>query len=379
MIKRLLWFILSIIVAAILFILIIFIFPSRRKSVDILNMTYILIDDDWIEYDIFEPVHGAARDWSFLFKNNNMEDSSQSWLNDEIHDNTWNNILWNIDYIWEMEIKSWDNTKMEQDLSNMDPNNLYDLPEWAIEKPVFKDCETPRWITIRHGESILAYQQRRDVPEICNVQKRTCNNWVLDGNFTQPSCNETVIYRDSNSYQQNITTESNNVVSYTKKQVVSHNDTSVKSELVQTPKYAKNELAEYDKNWKIKKWGTQPKTDWDNNDNELFVWDYSSVEQKNIKHYNCQSPWWEIVQHGQFIRAYELPYWFTNASCKIELRLCVDWELKWSYTYQDCQYLDITYEEYNNISEINSWNEIINYDNTYEERWFWAWILDLFR
>ena len=381
MIRRLIGFILSVIVAVILFILIISFFPSRKKSVDIVNMTYIFIDDDWIEYDIFEPVHGAARDWSFLFKKNNEENNEeQSWWNDELENNEWekNNVLWNIDYVWELEINTWNIIGESETISSPeDVDDPYNLPEWAIEKPVFKDCETPRWITIKDGESILAYQQRKDVPEICNVQKRTCSNGVLDWNFAQPACNETVVYTNTNSSSQNVTSEPNNVVSYTKKQVVSHNDTTVKSELIQTPKYSKNELAEYDKNWKIKKWDTQPKTNWDNNDKEWLIKEYSSEEQKNIKHYNCQSPWWEIVQHGQFVKAYELPYWFTNASCRIELRLCVNWELKWSYTYQDCQYLDITYEEYNtrNLSS-SSRHEITDEE---EKAWFWERVKNLFK
>ena len=340
-------------------------------------MSYIFVDTDWTEYDVFKPVHGAAKDWSFLFK----EDKNEEDLTNNNWQANWNNILGNIDYVWEMETNAWNNSQeihkwSEQELSNLDPNNLYNLPEWAIEQPLNKDCETPRWITIRHSESVLAYQQRRDVPEVCNVQKRTCNNWVLDGSFTQPACNETVVYTDTNKSSKNLTSESNNVVTYTTKQVVSHNDTSVKNELVQTPQYAKNDLAEYDKNWKIKNWETQPKTNWDNNNTEWLIWDYSSVEQKNIKHYNCQSPWWEIVQHWQFVRAYEWPYWFTNASCKIELRLCVDWELKWSYTYKDCQYLDITYEEYNNRIV----NQVSVHEMEDEERaWFWRWVKNLFK
>jgi cbb3-type cytochrome oxidase subunit 3 len=46
MIRRLIGLVLSIIVAAILFILLIAFFPSRKKSVDIVNMSYIFINDD---------------------------------------------------------------------------------------------------------------------------------------------------------------------------------------------------------------------------------------------------------------------------------------------------------------------------------------------
>lgn len=349
MIRRLIGFILSVIVAAILFILLIQIFPSRKKSVDIVNMSYVFVDTDWTEYDIFEPVHWSAVDWSFLLE----------------------------DYIWESDENFDNETWIIEWWHNLNPDNPYNLPEWAIEKPLPKDCETPRWVTIKHKESILAYQQRKDVPDVCNVQRRTCNNWVLDWSFTQPACDETVVYTNWSSSSRSITSESTNVVSYTKKQVVSYNDSPSKNELIQTPKYSKNEWAKYDKNWKLVKGTEQPITNWSNSDPQREEWDYDSKEQKNIKHYNCKTPWWEVVQHGQFVRAYELPFGFTNASCRIELRLCVDWELMWSYTYKECQYLDVTYEEYNHVEEASA--TAVQHEITNEERhWLWWWIKDLF-
>lgn len=343
MIRKLIWLILSVIVAVILFILIISLFPSRKKSVNIVNMSYIFIDDDWTEYDIFEPIHWAVRDWSFLFwkKKSTETPENSDW------ENNWDkwNQLWNKDYVGSSD--SWHEVGEDQ----------FNLPEWAIEKPLPKDCETPRWTKVLHDESILAYQQRSDVPDICNVQKRTCNDGILDWSFYQPSCNENVIYVWNNSSNSiNTSNEwsngwSNNVVSYTKKVVVSHNNAS-KSELIQTPKYGKNEWAEFDTKWKLKNWEKQPITKWDNNDKYWIIGNYESEEQLNFEYKYCKTPRGEVVNHWQFVRAYELPYWFTNASCKIELRLCVDWELKWSFEYQDCEYLDITYEEYDSISQL---------------------------
>ena len=357
MIRRLIWFILSVIVAAILFILLVQIFPSRKKSVDIVNMSYVFVDVDWTEYDIFEPIHWSSVDWSYLFEK---------------------------DYVWDSDVDTWENIHPTseiwetQNLSNVDPNNPFNLPEWAIEKPSYKDCETPRWVTLKHKESVLAYQQRTDVPDICNVQRRICNNWVLDWTFTQPACDEKVFYLYGNKSSKQTTSETSNVVSYTRKNVVSYNDKSVQSELIQPPKFAKNEKAEFDKNWKLVTWVKQPITDRRSGDEWLIV-EQDSKEQVNTRHYNCQAPWWEIVQHGQFVKAYELPYWFTNASCRIELRLCVDWELMWSYTYNKCQYLDVTYEEYRNayepIIELNWEHEITNK----EKQGFWWWLRNLFK
>jgi len=385
MIRRLIGFILSVIVAAILFILLIWIFPSRKKSVDIVNMSYIFIDTDWTEYNIFEPVHWSAIDWSFLFWKNdesNDEDTVEETKNTVENTMKEYNVLWNIDYVWDDEASTWviyksANVWDTQELSWLNPNNPFNLPEWAIEKPAYKDCETPRWVTLKHKESILAYQQRTDVPDICNVQRRTCNNWVLDWTFTQPACDERVFYSYWNKTSKQITSETSNVVSYTRNKVISYNDKSVQSELIQPSKFAKNEKAEFDENWKLKTGVKQPITDRQSGDEWLIV-EQDSKEQVNVRHYNCQAPWWEIVQHWQFVRAYELPFWFTNASCRVELRLCVDWELMWSYTYNKCQYLDVTYEEYSNVYEPTTEQNWEHEITDKKKQWFWQWLRNLF-
>jgi len=45
---------------------------------------------------------------------------------------------------------------------------------------------------MEHGASVLAYQQRADAPNICNIQRRSCWNGKLSGSFTQRSCDESL-------------------------------------------------------------------------------------------------------------------------------------------------------------------------------------------
>lgn len=45
---------------------------------------------------------------------------------------------------------------------------------------------------MEHGASVLAYQQRTDAPNICNIQRRSCWNGKLSGSFTQRSCDESL-------------------------------------------------------------------------------------------------------------------------------------------------------------------------------------------
>jgi len=498
MLKRLLWFVLSIVVAVLLFFVLIMIIPIKTKTAEKVELTYIFIDDDGTEYDIFDKAHGAAKDWSFLFRprtwdnevisswntisetwvvnsdydmltwniltgdtltwdilnqntweddileqdtgnqniltwnledEDNLEENSlpntpyttrdeatwdenlltgmdltdtvdtelDTWWN--VNNKTWDkwNVLWTKDYIWEDENNtSWSNILLTGSDLTWEKNNItwtvvllwdkelpledtwFNLPEWAVEKPLPKDCKTPWWITIKHNESVLAYQQRTDVPDICNVQRRTCIDWELNWSFLQPSCDESVSYVYTNKTN-NLQNESSNVVVYTKKEVVSKNPKDPDS-LVQNPRYAKNDAAEFDKNWKIKSTGT-PITDWDENWDEWEYADRESVEQINFDYYNCRSPWWELIQHGQFVKAYEFPYGFTNSNCKTELRLCVDGELKWSYKYKDCEYIEMTYEEYNNLWEIDDdlfiWWEHQITDK--EKKWFWNRLKNLFK
>jgi len=41
------------------------------------------------------------------------------------------------------------------------------------------DCITPRKEEVKHKDFVLAYQQRKDVNTICNIQKRTCMSGTL--------------------------------------------------------------------------------------------------------------------------------------------------------------------------------------------------------
>lgn len=56
----------------------------------------------------------------------------------------------------------------------------------------YQSCLSPRGYEMEHGASVLAYQQRSDTPNICNIQRRSCFNGKLSGTFTQRSCDETI-------------------------------------------------------------------------------------------------------------------------------------------------------------------------------------------
>jgi hypothetical protein len=241
------------------------------------------------------------------------EDSSNknTW---DIATNTWIGIktwLQHIDYVWSWNSATWDSTTQSQITQS---------------EHVYKDCITPWSTVVKHWDYVLAYEQRADVQNVCNIQKRTCNDGVLKWTYTQWYCNEKVEY------------------TYTKEKVVTHNDTQP-SQLVQNPKYAKNDWAEFDTHGKLVWEWDSPNTIWDNNENnpvELNKW----WELEKNEYYNCNSPRWEVITHWQFVKAYESPLWFKDQPCKVELRLCLNGDLQWNYSYSKCEYIDKTYYDY---------------------------------
>lgn len=42
------------------------------------------------------------------------------------------------------------------------------------------DCMTPRGQKIAHKDFVLAYEQRKDVTTMCNVERRICSNGTLE-------------------------------------------------------------------------------------------------------------------------------------------------------------------------------------------------------
>lgn len=344
--------------AAVIFCLVIMFVPIKRVSDPIPNyeLTYIFVDDDNNEYNIFEKTHWAATDWSFLFDED--YEANEEWtINNEewtVNDEKWQEDS-NEEWITNNEGWQEDSYPTAQDEDTISTHNNVWLENidyvWEVKK-TYSKCTTPWWVVVEHWDYILAYQQRDDVPDVCNVQKRRCNDWVLDWSFTQWYCREDVEYN------------------YKREKVVAHNTASQK-ELIQNPKYAKNDGAEFDTHWKIQwEWNT-PTTIWDNNDSDPLITWRINKDQNQKNYVNCETPRWELVAHGQFIKAYASPLGFTDDACKTELRLCMDGELQWTYSYQNCKYTGIPYSDFidGDKTIFNLYSEAYNLTNG------WVWYL----
>jgi hypothetical protein len=75
----------------------------------------------------------------------------------------------------------------------------------------------------------LAYEQRSDAPNICNLQRRTCKNGKLSGKFTQASCDENL--KGNIKYLSHITTNTEKAITT--------------DEFIQPSKPPKNENADF--------------------------------------------------------------------------------------------------------------------------------------
>ncbi|MCK9467112.1 MAG: hypothetical protein M0P94_02180 [Candidatus Absconditabacterales bacterium] len=334
--KTIFGWILSTIVAILVFCLGIILIPMQTKTIEKLELSYIFVDEYGNEYDIFEPIHGAATDWSFLF-DDEKQDEENSIINKEIPPKTGyltditDNKIEEKDLEEEFLQEKLDEMSTGINLDNL-INEIDDIKDNAKDdikdniKNEYKNCVTP-WNTIlKHGESIIAYEQRKDVPTICNAQKRICNDGNLNGTYLQGACSEEVEY------------------TYTKVKVISYNNKNP-GVLVQNPGYAKNDGAEFDTHGKINSSTQNPQTTWNNSIKDGAIKD-PDISLGNKGYYNCVSPWGDSIQHGQFVKAYKTPIGFTDDLCQVELRLCLDGNLNGAFVNKSCEYMGVSSQDY---------------------------------
>jgi len=186
------------------------------------------------------------------------------------------------------------------------------------------DCITPRWEEVKNKDFILAYEQRKDVNIICNIEKRVCMSGTLLWSFPQRSCREDIVYN------------------YQKAEVVSYNQ-KVLNEYIQ-PLPPENRGAEFDSQGKI---GTteQPTTTRGTSNGQTTT-STSANQTREPRKAQCRAPRWQIIEHGQFTKAYKSPRGFIDLPCEVEIRACTDGALRGNFRYATCTFNNTTYDEY---------------------------------
>ena len=193
---------------------------------------------------------------------------------------------------------------------------------WVTIIPDYASCDTPRWYKIIHWDSVLAYKQLDNAPDICNIERRYCWNWKLSWTYTQQGC----------STNENYTFESRWEIQPVSK------ETEIKWWARQNPDWTvtvKNQkIWAYDFN-------TRTRSDYSYSDNYKDEGEW--VEQTSKPHRWCTTPRWEKIQDWQFIQAFKHENWFSDAPCEAQIRLCTMWELLWTYTESTCKTRDTSF------------------------------------
>ena len=96
---------------------------------------------------------------------------------------------------------------------------------WLTIIEEYASCMTPRWYKIPHWDSVLAYKQIDDTPNICNIERRFCWKWKLSWTYTQQWCSVNKNY----TYERwwDVKVESNETEKNTKWRTVQNADWSV--------------------------------------------------------------------------------------------------------------------------------------------------------
>jgi len=187
------------------------------------------------------------------------------------------------------------------------------------------DCIAPRGENVKNKDFVLAYEQRKDVNSICDIEKRVCMSWTLWWSFTQDSCKDDVVYE------------------YRKTEVISYNQ-KVLNEYIQ-PNAPINSWAEFDTEGKINSTETPP-IDTRGTTNSPVKTDPEVSQTVPSAKRSCTTVRGQEIENGQFVKAYKSPRGFIDLECKVQIRPCVDGTLKWSYNYAKCTFNNTTYADY---------------------------------
>ena len=212
--------------------------------------------------------------------------------------------------------------------------------KWITIIEDYASCMTPWWYKIMHWDSVLAYKQMDNAPDICNIERRFCWKWKLSGTYTQQWC----------SINENYTYEQ-------------WGEAQVAKNTYETDEFKwKNTIQNEDGTVKVKDseiWWSfvldRPVTSYTTfYSGENIREEDEEVDQTTRPHRNCTAPRWEKVEHWQFIQAFKHANWFSDAPCEAQIRICTMGELKWTYTESTCKTRNTSFIDWINWSP-NRW------------------------
>ena len=210
-------------------------------------------------------------------------------------------------------------------------NNENLKSSWVTIIEWYKNCMTPRGYRIEHWDSVLAYNQMNNAPDICNIERRFCRDGKLSWTYTQQWCSVNESYTFSQWGEAEVTQKEEE----NKPNTTQNDDWSV---TVNNPEIGSEFV--FDKP--------------NNTHTEFYSWDnvkvYEEVEQTTRPHRWCTTPWWEKVGHWHLVQAFKHGNWFSDAPCEAQLRICTMWKLVWTFTQPSCKTRDTSFIDWINWS-----------------------------
>ena len=190
----------------------------------------------------------------------------------------------------------------------------------------YADCKTPWWYKIHHWDSVLAYKQIDNAPDICNIERRFCWKWKLSWTYTQQWCSVSKDYTYEQRGNPSSSQQGNNYFGWEYRQNSDWSVTVNNNEIWWTFVFDRpnNVYTDFKKSDNIR---------------EESSW----VEQTTRPYPDCTAPRWEKVKHWQFVQAFKHANWFSDAPCEAQIRLCSMWELMWTYTESTCKTRDTSF------------------------------------
>ena len=296
------------------------------------NSYYIIIDWSWNNSSlIIEKINNNWEDkklWNNLNENevkdnkiNNEEDNLLTAKAFTFIEEWWvlpSLVTWNDIYIWESD------SVLEYEKNNWNINDNSQSSQWEQKKSGitiiedYADCMTPRWYKIMHWESVLAYKQMDNAPDICNIERRFCWKWKLSGTYTQQWCSINENYTYKQRWDAEVTSKVEDGFKWW--------------DTIQNPDWTvtvKNKEI-----WAgIKKTKHITEVGYGNN----LRPEEQGIDQDTRVYWNCTTPRWEKIKHWEFVQAFKHENWFSDSPCEAQIRLCSMWELLWTYTESTCK------------------------------------------
>ena len=211
-----------------------------------------------------------------------------------------------------------------------DPTILATREVWVHLLPNYKSCKTPRWYTIAHGESVVAYQQDLNTYDSCNLERRICFDGKLSGTFTAQSCkvNTKYTYYQKKFVAYNTDEKSPLIQPEQRKKFNDHNfpqdPDDVETFIHDVPVYQTTEFLE---------------------EGTIYRDEEDEVEQRNRKGHSCRTPRGEKVDNKKFVKAYKHKNGFSDLPCEVQIRMCLNGELEGDFEYDSCTPWNISYME----------------------------------